>query len=175
MNADHRDTLTLGERVMRSGALGPVDPLPPLSDSADLHRFDDDSLGAEFDDELRFGLRYGRTAMVLPYLLQDGYTRELGEARHPVAVLEDDRMRAEFLLGLGGRLWSLADKRTGRELLHSNPVFRPANLALRNAWFAGGVEWNLGTTGHWPLTCSPLHAVRVRRADGSEALRMYEY
>jgi hypothetical protein len=175
MNADHRDTLTLGERVMLSGAIGPVNPLPPLFAPADLHRSDDDSLGADFDQELRSGLRYGKTATVMPYLMQDGYTRELGEVRHPVAVLEDERMRAEFLLGLGGRLWSLIDKRTGRELLHSNPVFRPANLALRNAWFAGGVEWNLGTTGHWPLTCSPLHAVRVRRADGTEALRMYEY
>ncbi|WP_344841667.1 DUF5107 domain-containing protein [Nonomuraea dietziae] len=49
--------------------------------------------------------------------------------------------------GLGGRLWSLVELSTGRELLHRNPVIQPANLALRDAWFAGGVEWNLGTTG----------------------------
>lgn len=172
MNADFSATVTLQERTMRSGSLGGVNPLPPIAGSADLHK------AAEadgIDEELRFGLGYGKVGTVLPYLLQDGYSRELHEAGHPVAVLENERMRAEFLIGLGGRLWSLVDKRTGRELLHRNPVFRPANLALRNAWFAGGVEWNLGTTGHWPLTCSPLHAARVRRADGSEALRMYEY
>ncbi|MHA7985853.1 DUF5107 domain-containing protein [Rathayibacter sp. CAU 1779] len=164
--------VVLDEITMPSGDLGPTDPLPPIAGSGDLHK---DVDGDGLDDELRFGLGYGKVDTVLPYLMQDGYTRETAERAHPIAVLEDDRMRAEFLIGLGGRLWSLVDKRTGRELLHRNPVFRPANLALRNAWFAGGVEWNLGTTGHWPLTCSPLHTVRVRRADGTEVLRMYEY
>ncbi|WP_243063892.1 DUF5107 domain-containing protein [Humibacter sp. RRB41] len=173
MSAHTPTTVRLDELVMPSAELGETNPLPPLGSSGDLHATDVEGDG--LDDELRFGLTYGKVDTVLPYLLQDGYGRELRAARHPVAVLEDDRMRAEFLIGLGGRLWSLVDKRTGRELLHRNPVFRPANLALRNAWFAGGVEWNLGTTGHWPLTCSPLHTVRVRRADGTEALRMYEY
>ena len=162
----------LDELVLPSGALGAPDPLPPLAEGADLHA---DAAGTGLDDEMLRGLAYGKAPTVLPYLLQNGYGRELVPTRHPVAVLEDERMRATFLIGLGGRLWSLIDKRSGRQLLHSNPVFRPANLALRNAWFAGGVEWNLGTTGHWPLTCSPLHAVRVRRPDGSEALRLYEY
>lgn len=157
---------------MPSGDLGEVNPLPPIAGSGDLHK---DAGADDVDDELRFGLGYGKVETVLPYLMQDGYSRGLREAAHPVAVLENSSVRAEFLLDLGGRLWSLVDKRTGRELLHRNPVFRPANLALRNAWFAGGVEWNLGTTGHWPLTCSPVHAVRVRREDGTEALRMYEY
>ena len=60
-----------------------------------------------------------------------------------VAVLENDHLRATFLLELGGRLWSLLHKPTGRELLSVNPVFQPANLAIRNAWFSGGVEWNI--------------------------------
>ncbi|MGA0566773.1 DUF5107 domain-containing protein [Rathayibacter sp. KR2-224] len=180
MNAQSLATVSLQERVMRSGALGDPNPLPPIAGNGDLHA---NAGGEGLDDELRAGLAYGKVETVLPYLVQDGYSRELAEAGHPVAVLENDLMRAEFLLDLGGRLRSLIDKRTGRELLHRNPVFRPANLALRNAWFAGGVEWNLGTTGHWPLTCSPLHALRVRRAnesggpapDGGETLRMYEY
>jgi hypothetical protein len=171
-SAPSSSALAVQEVVMPSGDLGLVNPLPPIAGSRDLHK---DAGTDDVDDELRFGLGYGKVETVLPYLMQDGYSRGLREAAHPVAVLENESMRAEFLLDLGGRLWSLVDKRTGRELLHRNPVFRPANLALRNAWFAGGVEWNLGTTGHWPLTCSPLHAVRVRRGDGSEALRMYEY
>jgi tetratricopeptide (TPR) repeat protein len=65
-------------------------------------------------------------------------------------------------------------KPTGRELLHRNPVFQPANLALRNAWVAGGVEWNIGTIGHSPLTCEPLHAAEVHLPNGTPALRMYE-
>jgi hypothetical protein len=157
---------------MPSTDLGSPNPLPPLFGPRDLH---ETIAGDGLDDEMLRGLSYGRVASVLPYLPQDGYGRDLAEAEHPVAVLENEHLRATFLIALGGRLWSLIDQRTGRELLHVNPVFRPANLALRNAWFAGGVEWNLGTTGHWPLTCAPLHVARVERADGTPALRMYEY
>jgi tetratricopeptide (TPR) repeat protein len=165
-------TLRTSSLVMPSGQLGPVNPLPPLFGPADVHAA---VTGDELDAEMRRGLEYGRATSVLPYLMQDGYDRALDEAEHPTAVLENDLMRAEFLLDLGGRLWSLIDKRSGRELLYRNPAFRPANLALRNAWFAGGVEWNLGTTGHWPLTCSPLHAIAIERNDREPALRMYEY
>ena len=41
-----------------------------------------------------------------------------------------------------------------RELLFNNPIYQPANLALRNAWLAGGIEWNVGQFGHSFLTCS---------------------
>lgn len=165
-------TLRLDSVVMPSAALGAENPLPPLGPPGDLHQVEADE-GA--DPELRAGLAYGRAHTILPYLVQDGYTREQAPREHPVAVLENDRVRAVFLLAQGGRLYSLTDRRTGRELLHRNPVFQPANLALRNAWFAGGVEWNLGTTGHWPMTCAPLHAVRVQRADGEVGLRLYEF
>ena len=90
-------------------------------------------------------------------------------------VLENDILRATFLPELGGRLWSLYHKPAGRELLHVNPVFQPANLAVRDAWFSGGVEWNLSIIGHCPLTCSPLFAARVLAGDGSPFLRLYEF
>lgn len=165
-------SLSVQQLTLPSADLGPVGPLPPLGPPGDLHEVEADE-GA--DPELRAGLAYGKARTILPYLLQDGYTRRRTARAHPVAVLENERVRAVFLMEHGGRLWSLTDVRTGRELLHRNPVFQPANLALRDAWFAGGVEWNLGTTGHWPLTCSPLHAVRVDRADGEVGLRLYEF
>ena len=124
---------------------------------------------------MRRNIGYGRVGSVLPYLVQDGYGRDRRPAEHKVAVLENDVLRATFLLDLGGRLWSLVHKPTGRELLYRNPVFQPANLALRNAWFAGGVEWNIGTIGHSPTTCEPLHAARVLQPDGTPVLRMYEF
>ncbi len=37
------------------------------------------------------------------------------------------------------------------------------------------MEWNLGTTGHWPLTCEPLHAVRASAPDGTPVLRMFAF
>ena len=112
---------------------------------------------------------------VLPYCSQDHYDRGGRDGTTRAAVLENAHLRAVFLLEWGGRLWSLVDRATGRDLLHQPEVLQPGNLALRNAWFAGGVEWNLGTTGHWGLTCEPVHAGLVTAPDGTPVLRLWEY
>jgi hypothetical protein len=164
--------LRLETLTMPTAEVGPANPLPPFFSTTDLHTVVDPG---EADAEMRRNIGLGRVGSVLPYLLQDGYGRDRRSAEHRVAVLENDVLRATFLLGLGGRLWSLMHKPTGRELLYPNPVFQPANLALRNAWFAGGVEWNIGTIGHSPTTCEPLHAGRVLQPDGTPVLRMYEF
>uniref|UniRef100_UPI000AA09FD9 DUF5107 domain-containing protein n=1 Tax=Kitasatospora sp. MY 5-36 TaxID=1678027 RepID=UPI000AA09FD9 len=131
--------------------------------------------GAGVDDEMRRNLAYGVPDTLLPYTRQSGYDRVRTERELPCVVLENETLTATFLPSLGGRLWSLLHRPTGRELLHRNRILQPANLALRDAWLAGGVEWNLGATGHWPLTCEPLHAVRVRAPDGTPVLRMYAF
>ncbi len=117
----------------------------------------------------------GMIETLLPYKIQNNYTRERVPTPHPCAVLENDCLRATFLTGLGGRLYSLFDKKQGRELLYCNPVFQPGNLALRGAWFSGGIEWNVGIKGHNPLTCSPLYARRAVGEDGEDMLEMFEY
>ena len=111
----------------------------------------------------------------LPYCLQDDYDRQRMVRSFKVAVLENEFLRATFLLDLGGRMWSLYHKPTQRQLLHVNPVFQPADVAIRNAWFAGGVEWNVGLHGHSPFTCSPLFAARAADEDGSPVLRLWEF
>src|SRR4051794_35163689 len=121
-------TLRVDTWTMPTSRLGPPNPLPPLRSAADLHVVDH---GPEdgIDDELREAMAYGRLASVLPYLEQSDYGRELVDTEHRVAVLENDRLRATFLLGWGGRLWSLVDRATGRELLHRPPTLQLANLA----------------------------------------------
>jgi hypothetical protein len=155
-----------------------VDPLPPLRQASDLHSalIADRALVTDgIDEEMADNLAYGHVSSLLPYLRQSHYGRDLIEIEHPTAVLGNDRVQATFLLGQGGRLWSLVDLATGRELLYANRALQPGNLALRDAWFAGGVEWNLGTTGHHPLTCEPLHAARISLPDGTPGLRLWEY
>lgn len=117
----------------------------------------------------------GMISTLLPYTIQDGYDRNRKLKDFPAAVLENDYLKAVFLPSLGGRLWSLFDKKQNRELLYCNSVFQPANLSLRNAWFSGGVEWNVGIKGHNPLTCSPLFACRCTNSQGEPVLKMYEY
>lgn len=114
-------------------------------------------------------------ARMLPYRVQDRYDRAGRPQTLPAIVLENDRLRATFLPTQGGRLWSLYHKRRERELLARNTVFQPANLAIRNAWFAGGIEWNVGQYGHSALTCAPVFASEIRQADGSPTLRLHEF
>ena len=76
---------------------------------------------------------------------------------------------------LGGRLWKLINKKTGEDLLYHNDVIRFRNLSIRNAWFSGGVEWNIGIIGHTPYTCESLYAAKVTGKNGEEVLRFYEY
>ena len=155
-----------------SAALGEPVNLVPVRRTQDLHAIDD---GEQIDEELRAGLGYGHVRNIAPYLPQQDYDRRLTDRDHRVIILENDHLRAEVLPDLGGRLRRLYDKSADRELLHVNAVFQPGNLALRNAWFSGGVEWNIGTIGHTPLTASTLHAVAVERPDGAAAVRLYEY
>jgi hypothetical protein len=136
--------------VLNMPRRGPPNPLPSLRLLGDLHGDVDD---AGLDEELARNLRYGHVRSVLPYLLEDDYGRALWPQATRVAVLENRHLRATVLLELGGRLWSLVDKAAGRELLYNSDRIQLGNLGLRNAWFPGGVEWNLGTTGHTALTC----------------------
>ncbi|NUR30588.1 MAG: DUF5107 domain-containing protein [Catenulispora sp.] len=154
------------------GADDPRTGLLPLLHGVPRPGFD--AAAAPYADMAR-NLEYGRPTTLLPYTNQDSYSRERTTRELPTLVLENETLTATFLPGYGGRLWSLAHRPTGRELLHRNPILQPANLALRDAWLAGGVEWNLGATGHWPLTCAPLHAVRLEAPDGTPVLRMYEF
>jgi hypothetical protein len=163
--------LSAQDLVLPAASLGEENPLAPLSSQQELHQVQN---LAELPAELRENIQYGRLHSPLPYLNQDGYDRSLVDRAFPALVLENDHLRATVLPSLGGRLYSLVHKASGEELLYRNPVFQPANLALRNAWWAGGVEWNVGSTGHWTGTCEPLHAARVEGPDGTPVLRLWE-
>jgi len=82
----------------------------------------------------------GHVAALLPSSVQQANTRRASQQAHPVAVLEDELLRAVFLLNLGGRLWSRVHKPSQTELLANSPSLIFCNLALQNAWFRGGVE-----------------------------------
>lgn len=124
--------------------------------------------------ELRTHFGENTARRVLPYNNQDRYTRNKRPMDLKLIVLENDKLKASFTTELGGRLWSLVQKQTGRELLSSNTVYQPANLAIRNAWFSGGIEWNIGYLGHACHTCSSVFAAKVEN-DGETFLRLYEF
>ena len=100
------------------------------------------------DEDDGLFINYGKLMNVLPYQYQGSYKSKLEDIEFDSIILENENLRAQFVPALGGRLWSLFDKKAGKNLVIDNPVFRPRNLALRNAWFSGGVEWNIGIRGH---------------------------
>ena len=164
--------LTFQNLVIPGAGVGTENPLPFFRDPVEnmpVRALD------SLPEAKRSHLGWQTGFRVLPYRMQDGYTRARAPMTFHAAVLENEYLRAVFLPEMGGRLYSLVWKPLGRELLHCNPVFQPANLAVRNAWFSGGIEWNIGQFGHTFSTCSSVFAARIRGAQGEPGLRLYEY
>jgi len=170
-------TLTITEITMPAALIGPSNPFPqlnrPTGGRSGLQV--DESVPAELRKYLGYGVGSACGDPCLPYAVQDNYGRERTPQAFKVAILENEHLRATILLEYGGRLWSLLHKATQRELVEVNPVFQPANLAIRGAWFSGGVEWNCGVRGHTALGCDPLFAAKITHPEGWPVLRLWEY
>ena len=149
--------------------MGGVNPLPQFRSRKPNVFLADDSL----PDELKADL--GNVTKVLPYLTQDRYNRKRVVKGLKSIVLENEYLIARFLPEYGGRLHSLYDKRAKRELLFANSVIQPCNLAIRNAWLSGGIEWNVGCFGHTYTTCDNVFAAIMQDGEGNDFLRIYEF
>ena len=158
--------------IIPAASMGEPNPMPDIKNISYIHAGYEMTPAVTKEESKYIGK--GMISTMLPYLQQDGYDRDKKLREFHGAILENDHLKAVFLPQLGGRLWSLYDKDEKRELLYVNPVFQPGNLALRNAWFSGGVEFNVGIKGHNPLTCSPLWCA-VDKTPQGEILRLYEY
>lgn len=152
--------------------LGAENPFPIFrSKEPSMHFAADESVPEEHKKYLGWQTGY----RVLPYRMQDSYSRELKPRQFTSVIVENEHLKATFLPELGGRMISLFHKTSGRELLEPVINFQPVNIALRDAWFAGGVEWNMGQLGHHYLTCSPINAARITNSSGEDALRLYAW
>lgn len=156
---------------MPAAKMNGASSLPALANLNFWHRNGNTALPEE--DGLYIG--YGHVPSPFPYRMQDMYTRELYDSEVEAVVLENEHLRATFLPGWGGKLMSLFDKDNDKELLYVNPVIRPCNLAIRNAWTSGGIEWNCGIFGHNVHTCETIFTSKTALSDGCPVLRMYEY
>ena len=152
------------------GELGEESSVPGIMRSSNVQnrtRFKLD----EFDEIYE---AYGQVPTAYPYRQQESYHRDLRETMVQAAILENDLMQAVFLPEYGGRLWKLYDKKNGRDVVYTNDCLRASNLAVRNAWFSGGVEWNCGIIGHTPFTMDRIFAASVTEGN-TQILRMYAY
>src|SRR5688500_8657496 len=154
-----------------AATLAPESPLPPFSG---LQKLPDASSSPDLPADMRERIRYGQLANPLPYALQNGYRRDLRPQEISAIQLTNGRLKELVLPGLGGRLWSLRELVAKRDLVFINRRLQFANFALTDAWFAGGIEWNLGSTGHATTTCRPVFAGSVPSSRGA-ALRIWEW
>jgi len=74
--------------------------------------------------------------------------------------LENEFLRVEVAPELGGRVYSLFDKRIGQEILFSNPVVKPVRILPVWGFISGGIEFN------FPMAHSPTSIAAVGCATG---------
>ena len=83
--------------------LGEPNPLPALRPRAETHVLDDRAReGLPRDMARQIG--YEPLETLLPVRVLDGYGRERGPVELDTIVIENDRLRATVLPGLGGRV-----------------------------------------------------------------------
>lgn len=64
-------------------------------------------------------------------------------------VLDNPYLQVTVLPDLGGRIYQIVDKASGRQLLYNNPAIIASTWGMRGWWLAiGGVEWALPTEEH---------------------------
>jgi tetratricopeptide (TPR) repeat protein len=97
-------------------------------------------------------------AIVYPYTMQDHLSRKKVNRTYKALFLENEYLKVTCLPELGGRIHSVFDKTTGKEMFYFNHVIKPGMIAMRGAWIAGGIEWNAGPHGHTVTAVSPVTA-----------------
>lgn len=150
-------------------ALEGLNPLPAFRPRKMVERTVTDRM----PEDLKVGI--GTETKPMPYLLQDRVSRKLTNLKLKSFVLENEYLHARFLPEFGGRLHSLFDKKANRDLLFANTIIKPGNLAARNAWLAGGIEWNVGNLGHTYTTCDNVFTAILQDGEGNDFLRIYEF
>lgn len=165
--------IKIEELTFPSADMGEVNPLADIYNIEYIHARYELTENISKEDKKHIGK--GMINSILPYTIQDNYNRDRKPRTFKAVVLENEFLKATFLPELGARLWSLFDKEHNKELLYKNPVFQPANLAIRNAWFSGGVEFNVGIKGHNMLTCENYFTRIATTKDGEEVVQLYEY
>ncbi len=103
---------------------------------------------------------------IYPYTMLDDLTDRREMKTYKAIFLENEFLKATVLPELGGRLYSLYDKASGREVFYRNNVVKYGLVALRGAWISGGIEFNF-PDGHTVVTVSPVASTIRVNSDGS--------
>jgi tetratricopeptide (TPR) repeat protein len=115
-----------------------------------------------------FRSQYG-VAHIYPYTLLDDIAPTPTDRVYRTLNLENEYLRVTVLPDLGGRVYSVYDKISGREVFYKNAVVKFAPLAIRGAFFSGGVEFSF-PVAHAPTTADPVNWALRENPDGSATI-----
>jgi tetratricopeptide (TPR) repeat protein len=115
-----------------------------------------------------FRSQYG-VAHIYPYTLLDDIASTPAEKTYRTLVLENRYLQVTVLPDLGGRVYSVFDKISGREVFYKNPIVKFSPLAIRGAFFSGGVEFSF-PVAHAPTTADPVNWEIKENEDGSASI-----
>ena len=115
-----------------------------------------------------FHSQYG-VAHIYPYTLQDEVAAQPTEVTYRALILENRYLRVTVLPQLGGRVFSVYDKISAGEVFYKNPVIKFSPLAIRGAFFSGGLEFSF-PVAHAPTTAESINWDFQRGDDGSASI-----
>ncbi len=104
---------------------------------------------------------------VYPYSMQNEITDELEHREFEGVILSNGLLEALILPELGGHILSLRDLVRDRELFYKNLPIKFGLIALRGAWYSGGMEFNFPQMGHTVTSNEPLSWYYEEKEDGS--------
>ncbi len=115
-----------------------------------------------------FDSRYG-VAHIYPYTLQLDIDTQIKDKQYHALYLENKYLKVTVLTGLGGRVYSVYDKLSLTEVFYKNSVVKFSPLAIRGAFFSGGVEFSF-PVAHAPTTCDPINWEVQEHNNGSASI-----
>ena len=102
-----------------------------------------------------------------PYFRFDGFAKKSVTKSWNVVQLENEYLSLEIYPEIGGKIWSITEKSTGKSIIYSNPVVKFRDVAMRGPWTSGGIEMNFGIIGHTPNCSSPVDYFVRKNSDQS--------
>jgi tetratricopeptide (TPR) repeat protein len=117
-----------------------------------------------------FRSQYG-VAHIYPYTLLTEIADERSDREYRALVLENCYLRLTVLPDLGGRVYAVYDKISERDVFYRNTVVKFSPLAIRGAFFSGGLEFSF-PVAHAPTTADAINWSLARHEDGSASIHL---
>jgi len=110
---------------------------------------------------------------IYPYPMLDELTDQREDVDYRALVMENEYLKLTVLPEIGGHLYAY-DRIANQDVFYRPSVIKPALIALRGAWIAGGIEFNFPVS-HNPLTFAPVDSTMRDNPDGSATITIGAY